>query len=128
MRNSHIRNLRVTAMALLLSIFATGSLASDKVCMTDREGKTVCPAPDAKCLKDRYGDVRCSSPGGDIAIDRYGDPVCGPGYCTKDLRGDLLCSKSPRGASSTDRTGNAVCAGGCVAAKPQACVKPEPAN
>ena len=128
MRTSFIRNHRGTAMAMLLSIVGAAAIAGDKVCLTDREGKTACPAPDARCLKDRYGDVRCSTPGGGIELDRYGDPACAPGYCTKDLRGDLLCSRSPRGASSTDRAGNAVCADGCVAAKPQACVKPQSEN
>ena len=113
-------------MALLLA--TSGALASDKVCTTNREGRTVCPAPDSTCLKDRYGDVVCSTPGGGIELDRYNNPVCGPGYCTKDLRGDLFCSSSPRGASSTDRVGNAVCADNCVPASPQVCVKPQPAK
>ena len=54
---------------------------------TLRDGRTLCPKPDARCLNDRYGDVRCSAPGGGIEFDRYGEPVCGPGYCTRDLRG-----------------------------------------
>lgn len=117
------------AVLLLAPLLAgPGAFAGDTTCTTNREGRTVCPAPDSSCLKDRYGDVICSTPGGGIEIDRYGDPVCGPGYCTKDLRGDLFCSNAPRGASSTDRVGNAVCAGQCVPAKREACVKPQPAK
>lgn len=118
----------LTALLLVPLMASPVALAGDTTCTTNREGRTVCPAPDSTCLKDRYGDVICSTPGGGIETDRYGNPVCGPGYCTRDLRGDLFCSNSPRGASSTDRAGNAVCAGQCVPAKAQACVKPQPAR
>lgn len=118
----------LTALLLAPLMVSPVALASDTTCTANREGRLVCPAPDSTCLKDRYGDVICSTPGGGIAIDRYGSPVCGPGYCTKDLRGDLFCSNAPRGASSTDSAGNAVCAGECVPAKAQACVKPQPAR
>lgn len=102
--------------------------AQDKGCTPDRYGRMVCPAPDSTCIADRYGDIVCSTPGGGIVEDRYGDPSCGPGYCTKDQRGDVFCSNRARGAASTDRYGNAVCAGDCVAARPQACVRPKPAG
>jgi hypothetical protein len=129
LRNWLAMKTHLFSMFVLTMLFATsGALASDTTCTTNREGQTVCSAPDSTCVKDRYGDVVCSTPGGGIDMDRYGNPVCGPGYCTKDLRGDLFCSNAPRGASSTDRVGNAVCAGQCVPASPQACVKPQTAK
>ena len=112
----------------LLSGMPSSLHAQDKGCTPDRYGRMVCPAPDSTCIADRYGDIVCSTPGGGIVEDRYGDPSCGPGYCTKDPRGDVFCSSSPRGAASTDRYGNAVCAGNCVQARPQACVRPKAAG
>lgn len=101
--------------------FAAPALANG--CYTVRDGRTVCPKPDSRCLADRYGDIRCSAPGGGVEFDRYGDPVCGPGYCTKDLRGDVFCSSASRGAADVDRHGKAVCAVGCLPARADACVK-----
>ncbi|MBX3604329.1 MAG: hypothetical protein KF788_03615 [Piscinibacter sp.] len=109
---------------LLIGLLIAGPAAAGG-CFTVRDGRTVCPKPDARCLPDRYGDVRCSAPGGGVALDRYGAPVCGPGYCTRDLRGDVFCSSAPRGAADVDRHGKAVCAEGCVPARAEACTKLE---
>jgi hypothetical protein len=79
---------RVNALGLgiLLAFLGLGAsmsaMSQDKSCMTNSQGKMVCPAADTACLKNRYGDIVCSTPGGGIATDRYGEPVCGPGSCT----------------------------------------------
>jgi hypothetical protein len=115
------------AGAVLLALLLGGeALAQDKTCTPNREGIMVCPEPDASCRPDRTGEVICSTVGGGIEFNRYGDPVCGPGYCTKDRRGDIYCSNQPRGAASVDRYGDAVCAGECVAASAKRCVVPKP--
>jgi hypothetical protein len=122
---------RLLPAALLLSaLSALPAFANDKpsACATARDGRLVCPQPDARCVADRYGDIVCSSPGGGIVFNRYGEPVCGPGRCTTDRRGDVFCSSAPRGAAAVDRFGNAACSVECVAAKTQACVKPNPAG
>lgn len=94
-------------------------------CVPDRQGKLVCPPPDGRCLADRYGAVACSTSGGGIAPDRYGELVCGPGYCTKNRRGEVLCSNSPRGAAALDRYGDATCTDECVPARAEACSRPK---
>jgi hypothetical protein len=101
---------------------------ADGGCIPARDGRLVCPQPDSACMSDPDGNVLCSTPGGGIEFDRYGKPACGPGYCTKDQRGDIFCSSAPRGAAATDQNGNAVCAGSCVRAKIEACVRPKPSN
>lgn len=95
-------------------------------CAERRDGRLVCPQPDARCMADRFGDILCSTPGGGIMVDRSGVLVCGPGHCTKDRRGEVFCSKSPRGAAATDRYGVATCTDECVAAAATACVMPKP--
>ena len=120
---------RTLIQTISLSLLLLGGMptqANDRTCTPNREGTMVCPEPDASCKADRTGEIICSTAGGGIELNRYGDPVCGPGYCAKDLRGDIFCSNQLRGAASVDRYGNAVCAGECVAATPQRCVKPKP--
>ena len=102
--------------------------AGDQSCTATRDGRLVCPQPDSTCMTDPDGNVLCSTAGGGIEFDRYGKPACGPGYCTKDQRGNILCSSAPRGAASTDQNGNAVCAGSCVPARSEACVKLKPSK
>lgn len=119
-------NLIYTISLLLLLLYGVPVQANDKTCTPNREGKMVCPEPDASCKADRTGEIICSTAGGGIELNRYGDVVCGPGYCAKDRRGDIFCSNQPRGAAALDRYGNATCAGECVAATPQRCVKPKP--
>lgn len=94
-------------------------------CVPDRQGKLVCPPPDGRCLADRYGEVVCSTSGGGITPDRYGELVCGPGYCSKNRRGEVFCSKTPRGAAALDRYGEVACTDDCVAATAQACARPK---
>nr|WP_297525943.1 hypothetical protein [uncultured Roseateles sp.] len=115
-------------IGLLLVAGSCLAVAQDKGCAAGRDGKLVCPAPDSTCINDRNGAVVCSTPGGGIEVDRYGLPLCGPGYCTKDSRGEVFCSNTVRGAASSDLYGVPACAGRCVAASPSACVRPVPAK
>lgn len=114
--------------ALALAAVPGALFAADANCFSTASGKMVCPAPDSRCVTDRRGEVVCSSPGGGVAFDRYGEPTCGQGYCTQDIRGDVFCSSQPRGAASTDRFGNAACAGQCVPASGAMCVRPRAGN
>jgi hypothetical protein len=117
-----LRDLAVILLALCALLWpAVGAQAQGSGCVTDRAGKTICPAPDARCLQDRYDDWFCSAPGGDIARNRHGELVCGVGLCVIDSRGDVLCSKAARGPSAIDRTGVAVCSQGCEMAQAKRC-------
>jgi hypothetical protein len=113
-------------MAALCLWAATGAWAqaSSKDCLQGRDGKMVCPPPEGRCVTNRNGDVICSGPGGGIELDRYREPLCGPGFCTIDIRGDVFCSSAAKGAASTDSYGVAVCSMGCVRATADQCVKP----
>jgi hypothetical protein len=102
--------------------------AADERCAATSDGRVACPEPDSKCVTDRKGEIICSTPGGGIEVNQYGEAACGPGYCTKDQRGDIFCSSAQRGAASTDRYGNAACSVSCVAGKPQACIKLKPSK
>jgi hypothetical protein len=97
-------------------------------CITNAAGKMVCPPPDGQCIHNRYRDVVCSPPGGGIALDRYQEPVCGAGACVRDVRGDIHCSRSPRGSAAIDIHAAAACTDGCAPASTAMCVKPAPAN
>lgn len=117
-----LRDLVVILTALCTLLWpAVGAHAQGSGCVTDRAGKTICPAPDARCLQDRYDAWFCSAPGGDIARNRHGELVCGVGLCVIDSRGDVLCSKAARGPSAIDRTGVAVCSQGCEMAQAKRC-------
>jgi hypothetical protein len=118
-----VATLLSASLALVLCLATLTVIATDDGCTTTRDGRVVCPKPDSRCVTDDQGEVICSTPGGGIEFDRYGVPVCGPGYCTRDQRGELFCSSVPRGAAATDRSGNAACSVSCVPATPQACIK-----
>lgn len=111
--------------ALLAAGFAQLAAAN---CMPNAAGKMVCPPPDGQCVHDRYRDVVCSPSGGGILLDRYQAPVCGAGACVRDVRGEIFCSRSPRGFAAIDANATAACTDGCAPASAAMCVKPEPQN
>jgi hypothetical protein len=117
-----------TSLAFALCLATLTAIANDQRCATTRDGRVVCPEPDSMCVNDRQGEVICSTPGGGIEFDLFGEPACGPGYCTKNQRGNIFCSSAPRGAASTDRYGNAECSVSCVPGKPEACIKLTPSK
>ena len=73
-------------------------------------------------MNDRTGKVFCSPPDGGIEVDIGGVLQCGPGSCTRDSHGKVFCSNTPRGASTLDRYGKAVCTGACVSGQTDRCV------
>ena len=118
-------------LALSLALVCSSAIwaqSSGSVCVTARDGSTVCPQADAQCRQNRYGDVICSKSGGGIEVDNYGDVLCGPGNCVKDSHGDIFCSTTPRGAAALDRYGKAVCSESCIKAQSASCVVPRAAQ
>lgn len=123
-----VRGLVALALVMGLTLVGGWPQAQAGDCLTGRDGQMRCPPADSRCVVDRYGDVVCAPSGGGVLTDRYGDPVCGPGRCAKDLRGDVFCSRAPRGAAAVDRYGDAVCTEGCQPARAAVCVRPAPAR
>ena len=120
-----MRRLTGFLLALLACTFMQAAAAD---CITNGAGKMVCPPPEGTCVHDRYREVVCSQPGGGVLTDRYQDPVCGPGACVRDARGDIHCSRTPRGSAAIDINATAACTDGCVPASVAMCVRPAPAN
>ena len=117
--------MRSIAFALLTFVVASALAQSTTPgCVADRYGNVQCPPPGGSCLKDIHDEVRCSPPDGGIFLDRYRNAVCGPGQCIVDRLGEVMCSREAKGSAALDRTGDAVCTGGCVRASAASCAKP----
>ena len=117
----------IAVLAVLGAIGISSSVRSQSAtpgCVNDRYGSVQCPPPGGTCVKDLAGEVRCSQPDGGIQLDRYKVPVCGPGQCATDIKGEVFCSRVPKGSAALDRYGDAVCTEGCVSASAQACTTP----
>ena len=93
-------------------------------CMADQNGKVVCGPPDSSCAPNQRGEILCTTSGGGMMADQYGEQLCGPGYCVRDQSGKVFCSSEPRGGASVNQDGQAVCTGGCVPGRKEACVRP----
>ena len=90
-----------TLIAVLATVGTIGTALSQSAtpgCVSDRYGNVQCPPPGGTCIKDRVGDVKCSPPDGGILIDRYQAPVCGPGQCVTDIKGEVFCSRVAKGS------------------------------
>src|SRR5262252_6292587 len=104
-----IKLLRSAILVTLAALAAPGTISfaySQSVtpgCVNDRYGNVQCPPPGGSCLKDYLGEVRCSPPDGGIFLDRYQKAVCGPGQCVVNRRGEVLCSRAPKGSAALDR-------------------------
>ena len=118
----------VIAVLAALAAIGTSSFARSQSvspgCLNDRYGNVQCPPPGGTCVKDLAGEVRCCPEDGGILLDRYKVPVCGPGQCVTDVKGEVFCSRVPKGSAALDRYGDAVCTEGCVSAAAQACTTP----
>jgi len=115
----------VFSLCSILTVFAASDVPAatpGSGCLRTPRGQVVCPEPDSKCVAYKETEVLCSQPGGSIEFTTYGEPVCGPGYCTRDQRGEVFCSSAPRGSASTDLSGNAKCSVSCVRATRETCV------
>lgn len=125
---------RVWVCRALASIAATAALIGLKLhtpasaeqprCFRHKDGGLRCPQGSITCLPDALGKVSCAPTDGGVERNNFGEPLCGPGYCMRDWKGDVFCSKTPRGASDVDRYGEPVCTGGCVPGQAALCVKP----
>jgi hypothetical protein len=116
-----------TLVAVLAAVGAIGTARSQSVnpgCVNDRYGNVQCPPPGGSCIKDRGGDIQCSPADGGVLLDRYQVPVCGPGQCVTDIKGEVFCSRVAKGSAAVDRYGEAVCTEGCIKAAAQACTTP----
>jgi len=117
----------IAVLAALGAIGISSSARSQSAtpgCVNDRYGNVQCPPPGGTCIKDLAGALRCSPPDGGILLDRYKVPVCGPGQCITDIKGEVFCSSVSKGLAALDRYGDAVCTEGCVGAAAQACTTP----
>jgi hypothetical protein len=107
---------------LLLALGALPAFAQEaKHCVVDIRGNQVCGTHASQCVLDRYRAAWCAPANGTATKDRYDEVVCGAGACVKDLHGEIFCAADAGGATSTDVSGQTVCAGGCIKASRTAC-------
>jgi len=123
-RRRHINRLVRLLASVAALCFAPTLVLAQGGCVTDQDGKVICGRPDSTCATNQRGEVVCTKSGGGMMNDQYGEQLCGPGYCVKDQRGNVLCSSQPRGGAMVDQSGKALCAGGCVPGTKEACVRP----
>lgn len=122
-----LRSASFVTFAVLVVLGPTSFAYSQSVtpgCVNDRYDNVQCPPPGGSCLKDYLGDVRCSPADGGISLDRYKNAVCGPGQCVVNGRGEVFCSRVPKGSAALGRHDEAVCTEGCVGALAEACITP----
>lgn len=123
-----VRKVRLSAaMAIaLLSLHAPlhAESAEQPRCFRNKDGGLRCQQGSITCLPDALGKVSCAPADGGVERNNFGEPLCGPGYCMRDWKGDVFCAKTPRGASDVDRYGEPVCVGGCMPGQAALCVKP----
>lgn len=112
------------AFALLAVLSAAPAIAEPPHCFRHLDGSLRCPQGSRPCMADALGKVFCSPPDGGVEVNNFGQPLCGPGYCTRDWKGDVFCAKTPRGASDVDMYGQPLCVGGCVPGQAELCVRP----
>jgi len=87
----------IAVLAVLGAIGTSSSARSQSAtpgCVSDRYGNVQCRA--GRAIKDLAGEVRCSpwmavSYSTDIKV-----PVCGPGQCVTDIKGDVFCCPASR--------------------------------
>ena len=114
----------VVAAAAVLSLPVHATSTEQPRCVRHKDGGLRCPQGSIPCLPDALGKVSCAPTDGGVERNNFGEPLCGPGYCTRDWKGDVFCAKTPRGASDVDRYGEPVCAGGCVPGQAALCTQP----
>ena len=73
------------------------------------------------CLTTAGGLVICPPPDGSIGADATGQAVCGRGECSKDQRGQWMCSTKSGGYVARNGAGQIVCTGGCEMASATLC-------
>lgn len=118
------RTLAGCAAVLLLP----AALAADPPapCFVHRDGGLRCPQGSVRCMPDALGHWFCAPRDGGVEVNNFGQPLCGPGYCTRDWKGDVFCAATPRGASDKNLHGQPVCTGGCVPGQAALCTAAKP--
>lgn len=114
----------VAALAAWLCITGASAAQEEPRCFRHKDGGLRCPQGAITCMPDALGAVSCAPTDGGIDVNNYGQPLCGPGYCLRDWKGDVFCSTTPRGPSHQDIHGQPVCTGGCVAGQAALCTRP----
>lgn len=99
--------IRLSSIALFLSLFATSVAYAQ-----------------GGCTQNSIGQVICAPPGGSAQTNSIGQVVCGPGQCVADSIGQVICSSQPGGGAMINSIGQVVCVGGCVQASPSYCQTP----
>jgi hypothetical protein len=79
------------------------------------------PRAPQTCLTTTAGLVICPPPNGSIGADATGQAVCGRGECSKDERGQWMCSTESGGYVAHNGAGQIVCTGGCEMASAALC-------
>ena len=74
----------------------------------------------SSCAKNDLGQVFCAPPGGG-AVNTVSGVFCGPGRCTTDDLGRVICSAKSNGGVLRDDLGRVVCVGGCILATREFC-------
>ena len=90
-------------------------------CVTNVEGKVVCPPAGGTCLKTLTGEIACSPLFGGIVRTYDGKMLCGPGKCMISAFGQAFCSAEMYGSATISAFGEPVCTGGCIPATEAAC-------
>lgn len=93
-------------------------------CVSNVNGKIVCPPPGGTCLINAAGNIACSPPYGGIVMIFDGQMLCGPGKCMISAFGQAFCSSEKDGSATISSFGVPVCTGGCVPASASACSWP----
>lgn len=114
----------IALLACASTILGTAAASDQPRCFRHMDGGLRCPPGAVPWMADALGTVSCASNDGGIDVNNFGLPLCGPGYCTRDYKGDVFCSKTPRGASTQDIHGKVVCVGGCMPGEAAQCVRP----
>ena len=114
----------VISLIVMFLLTVTAWSIKNNPCISNVDGKIVCPPEGGSCIRNRAGESACSPPYGGILMTIYGKILCGPGNCAVNLNGKAFCSAVPDGSIGFDRVGEPICTGGCVPASESDCIWP----
>ena len=119
-----LRTSILVSLGLWLALSAPAWSFEQSRCVTNAQGKVVCPPPGGTCLMTITGEIACSPPFGGIVRTLDGQMLCGPGKCMISAFGQAFCSAEMYGSATISSFGEPVCTGGCVSASVEACSWP----
>ena len=114
----------LASLGLWLALSAPAWSFEQGRCVTNLQGKVVCPPPGGTCLIATTGEIACSPPFGGIVKTIDGKILCGPGRCLITAFGQAFCSAEMYGSATITAFGEPVCTGGCVPASAEECSWP----